>query len=65
MGLLKDRPSGTLWVTYSERDAGIDSSRPKLYFVKVDVQACFDSIEQSTLLKILKELISEVVHQAA
>ena len=33
---------------------------PQLYFVKVDVQACFDTIEQSKLLKILKALISEV-----
>ncbi|KAL4072692.1 hypothetical protein V8B97DRAFT_339516 [Scleroderma yunnanense] len=32
---------------------------PKFYFVKVDVQACFDTIEQSTLLNILKHLISE------
>ena len=24
--------------------------RPKLYFVKVDVQACFDTIEQGKLL---------------
>lgn len=32
---------------------------PKLYFVKVDVQACFDTIEQSTLLNILKDLMSE------
>jgi telomerase reverse transcriptase len=42
--LLKDHPSGIL---------------PKLYFVKVDVQACFDTIDQSTLLTILKELMSE------
>lgn len=34
--------------------------RPKLYFVKVDVQACFDSIEQTKLLEILRDLISEV-----
>ena len=34
--------------------------RPDLYFVKVDVQACFDTIEQSKLLEILKEAISEV-----
>lgn len=34
--------------------------RPKLYFVKVDVQACFDTIEQTKLLEILRELISEV-----
>ena len=35
-------------------------SRPKLYFVKVDVQACFDTIEQTKLLSILRDLISEV-----
>ncbi len=34
--------------------------RPKLYFVKVDVQACFDTIEQTKLLSILRDLISEV-----
>lgn len=34
--------------------------RPKLYFVKMDVQACFDTIEQGKLLKIIKELLSEV-----
>jgi telomerase reverse transcriptase len=32
-----------------------------LYFVKVDVQACFDTIEQTKLLEILRELISEVM----
>ncbi|KAF5367406.1 hypothetical protein D9758_003636 [Tetrapyrgos nigripes] len=32
---------------------------PKLYFVKVDVQACFDTIEQTKLLEILRQLISE------
>ena len=35
-------------------------ARPKLYFVKMDVQACFDTIEQDKLLMILKTLISEV-----
>ena len=34
--------------------------RPKLYFVKVDVQACFDTIEQTKLLGILRDLLSEV-----
>ena len=34
--------------------------RSKLYFVKADVQACFDTIEQAKLLGILKSLISEV-----
>ncbi|KAF4597579.1 hypothetical protein EYR40_008041 [Pleurotus pulmonarius] len=32
---------------------------PKLYFVKLDVQACFDSITQAKLLDILRSLISE------
>lgn len=36
-------------------------SRSKLYFVKVDVKACFDTIEQGKLLSILKEIITEVV----
>jgi telomerase reverse transcriptase len=36
-------------------------SRPKLYFVKVDVQACFDTIEQSKLLQILRDVLSEVL----
>ncbi|KAF9000679.1 hypothetical protein BDQ17DRAFT_661615 [Cyathus striatus] len=35
---------------------------PKLYFVKVDVQTCFDTIEQSKLLEILHTLISEDVY---
>ena len=34
--------------------------RPKLYFVKVDVQACFDTIEQSKLLQILRNVFSSV-----
>jgi len=39
---------------------GLLSLRPRLYFVKADVQACFDTIEQAKLLGILRELISEV-----
>lgn len=35
--------------------------RPKLYFVKLDVQACFDSIDQTKLLQILRQIISEVL----
>ena len=34
--------------------------RPKLYFVKLDVQACFDTIDQIKLLQILRQIISEV-----
>jgi len=52
-------------VSCRERDAQTEGSRPKLYFVKVDVQACFDTIEQSTLLTILKKLMSEVGCQTA
>ncbi|GJE88721.1 telomerase reverse transcriptase [Phanerochaete sordida] len=32
---------------------------PKLYFVKLDVQACFDTIEQTKLLSILRDVLSE------
>lgn len=35
---------------------------PKLYFVKVDVRTCFDSIEQEKLLEILQRVLSEVSH---
>ncbi|OJT07372.1 Telomerase reverse transcriptase [Trametes pubescens] len=43
------------------RLTGNDPSKklPKLYFVKVDVQACFDTIEQTKLLDILRELLTE------
>ncbi|KAK7050869.1 Telomerase reverse transcriptase [Paramarasmius palmivorus] len=36
-----------------------DGSLPRLYFAKLDVQACFDTIEQTKLLNILKEILSE------
>ncbi|ESK87254.1 telomerase reverse transcriptase [Moniliophthora roreri MCA 2997] len=36
-----------------------DGTLPKLYFAKVDVQACFDTIQQTKLLEILKEILSE------
>ncbi|KAG8817520.1 hypothetical protein FRC17_011196, partial [Serendipita sp. 399] len=32
---------------------------PKLYFVKVDLRACFDSIEQGKLLDIIKSVLKE------
>lgn len=34
--------------------------RPKLYFVKVDVRACFDTIQQDKLLEIVEEILTEV-----
>ena len=33
---------------------------PRLYFVKVDVKACFDTINQQTLLEILDRAVGEV-----
>lgn len=33
---------------------------PRLYFVKVDVKACFDTINQQTLLTILATVLQEV-----
>ena len=40
--------------------ANMYSIRPPLYFVKVDVQACFDTIDQRKLLEILQRIIREV-----
>lgn len=34
--------------------------RPKLYFVKVDVRACFDTIKQDKLLEIVDAILREV-----
>ena len=47
-------------------DLGFDSLNksiysPKLYFVKLDVQACFDTIDQARLLEIIRNLLSEVL----
>ncbi|KAG6842358.1 hypothetical protein C0991_010648 [Blastosporella zonata] len=57
---LPSKGDGTLWVIPKVWNKTILMlSRPHLYFVKVDVQTCFDTIEQSKLLSILRELISE------
>lgn len=34
--------------------------RPKFYFVKVDVRACFDTIKQDKLLEIVEGLLKDV-----
>lgn len=39
-----------------------ESSNPRLYFVKVDVKACFDTINQEKLLTLLKNVIDSVGH---
>ena len=46
-------------ITLLETCVDCEVHRPKLYFVKVDVQTCFDTIEQTKLLEILKDVISE------
>ena len=33
---------------------------PKLYFVKLDVKACFDTIDQTKLLQIMRDALSDV-----
>ncbi|VDB94295.1 unnamed protein product [Peniophora sp. CBMAI 1063] len=53
-GLLKDYKL-RLQARYGVHEA----TWPKLYFVKVDVQACFDTIEQTKLLRLLRDIISE------
>ncbi|THH05865.1 hypothetical protein EW145_g4492 [Phellinidium pouzarii] len=47
---------------YKKRLGIVPGKKQKLYFVKVDVQACFDTIEQDKLLGILKSLVSEDVY---
>lgn len=49
-----------VWGCYNTLRKVHISVRPKLYFVKLDVQACFDTIEQDKLLNILRNIISEV-----
>ena len=34
-------------------------SLPKLYFVKLDIQACFDNIPQNRLLRLITDLVTE------
>ncbi|KDN44279.1 hypothetical protein RSAG8_05543, partial [Rhizoctonia solani AG-8 WAC10335] len=36
-----------------------DGTTPKLYFVKLDVRACFDTIDQGKLLEILRETLTQ------
>ena len=38
---------------------------PTLYFAKVDVKACFDTIEQGKLLEIISTLLTEVTPSVA
>ena len=37
---------------------------PKLYFVKVDAQACYDTIKQDKLLEIVQSILESVRHDA-
>lgn len=36
-------------------------ARPRLYMIKVDVKACFDTIKQDKLLGLLKKLVKSVL----
>jgi len=38
---------------------------PELYFVKVDVKACFDTIKQDKLLGLVEEILSDVSAELA
>jgi telomerase reverse transcriptase len=44
---------------YKSRLMTMDTRDPRLYFVKVDVKSCFDTIPQTDLLKVVRQLISE------
>ncbi|KAF7316755.1 Telomerase reverse transcriptase [Mycena chlorophos] len=48
-----------VYARLKEFKARLPKRLPKLYFVKVDVQACFDTIPQGKLVEILHELLSE------
>jgi hypothetical protein len=36
--------------------------RPKVYFVKVDIQRCYDTIKQDKLMDLIRYVLSEVRH---
>lgn len=38
----------------------LGSRRPKFYFVKVDIRACFDTIEHGKLLDVIEGVLQEV-----
>ncbi|KAJ5806303.1 uncharacterized protein N7503_003905 [Penicillium pulvis] len=43
-----------------QQSAGTDDNKlPKLFFVKLDIQGCFDTIPQKQLLGLIEELVSE------
>lgn len=52
-GLGGDTALGILSLTLIE-------SRPQLYFVKADVKACFDTINQEKLLRLLQKMLDSV-----
>ncbi|CUA77091.1 telomerase reverse transcriptase [Rhizoctonia solani] len=45
--------------TFKANVRGPDGTVPKLYFAKLDVRACFDSIDQGKLLDILKGTLTQ------
>ncbi|EED18804.1 telomerase reverse transcriptase, putative [Talaromyces stipitatus ATCC 10500] len=42
--------------------SGYDSSNGQLYFVKLDIQSCFDTIPQHSLVKLIENLVTQAVY---
>jgi len=49
-----------IYARFKDFKTRMGDRRPKLYFVKVDIKACFDTIEQEKLLKVIEEVLEEV-----
>ncbi|GAA5958254.1 hypothetical protein JCM10213_002618 [Rhodosporidiobolus nylandii] len=47
---------------YKTRMLEKHSELPKIYFIKVDVRACYDTIQQDKLLEIVEGVLSEAVY---
>ncbi|KAL8950083.1 MAG: hypothetical protein Q9222_003867 [Ikaeria aurantiellina] len=50
---------------FRERLCSAESRMPRLYFAKVDVKSCFDTIPQRSALKVIEELIGENAYRVA
>ncbi|GAA5910442.1 telomerase reverse transcriptase [Sporobolomyces salmoneus] len=45
-----------------ESDETVSGDLPELYFVKVDVKSCFDTIKQDKLLALVEDILSETLY---
>ncbi|KAL8770748.1 MAG: hypothetical protein Q9209_003615 [Squamulea sp. 1 TL-2023] len=50
---------------FKQRHCSVDGHMPFLYFAKVDVKSCFDTIPQRGAIKIMEKLVSEDVYRIA